>query len=94
MTKQEHAQKFPLSYTAFRLEQDNERVMVGSESIEDLEAYAAGDYLRWYLKKSKVEEKLAIAIEALEYYADANNYDRKECECTHIASEALKKLKS
>lgn len=95
MTKQEHAQKFPLSYTAFRLDQAKERLLTGSEGIEDLEAYAASDYLRWFLEKSGIEQKLAIAIEALEkiadYGFDRGNMDMKSIHL--IASEAHEKIK-
>jgi hypothetical protein len=72
MTPQEHAEKFPLSYTAFKLEsRKQERVMVGSESFEDALAYEAGDYLAWFLKKSQLEQKLAEAEKKL---AEANKW--------------------
>ena len=44
-------------------------------------------------ENNSLKEKLAVAVEALERYADCNEYDRKECEKTYIAIEALKKIR-
>lgn len=41
----------------------------------------------------RLEEKLNVAIEALEYYADVNSYTARECECTYVAEDALEKIK-
>lgn len=42
---------------------------------------------------STTRAKLTIATEALERYADPNEYDRRECEKLYIAREALAKIK-
>lgn len=47
-----------------------------------------------YTENNKLREMVSVCKEALEKYADCNEYDRKECEKVHIAQEALAKLKS